>query len=56
VLDVRLPGRAGLDLQHELTASNIKIPVIFITEHGDIPMSRPGDEGRCDRIPDQAVP
>ena len=39
VLDVRLPGRSGLDLQRELTTSNIKIPIIFITAHADIPMS-----------------
>jgi FixJ family two-component response regulator len=39
VLDVRLPGRSGLDLQRELSAANIQIPVIFITGHGDIPMS-----------------
>ena len=39
VLDVRLPGRSGLDLQRELTASNIKIPIIFITAYADIPMS-----------------
>ena len=39
VLDVRLPGRSGLDLQRELAASNIQIPIIFITAHGDIPMS-----------------
>jgi FixJ family two-component response regulator len=39
VLDVRLPGRSGLDLQRELTVSNIKIPIIFITGHADIPMS-----------------
>ena len=39
VLDVRLPGRSGLDLQRELTASNIKVPIIFITGHADIPMS-----------------
>ena len=39
VLDVRLPDRSGLDLQRELTASNIKIPIIFITAHADIPMS-----------------
>jgi FixJ family two-component response regulator len=39
VLDVRLPGRSGLDLQRELTASNVKIPIIFITAHADIPMS-----------------
>lgn len=39
VLDVRLPGLSGLDLQRELTAANIHIPIIFITGHGDIPMS-----------------
>src|SRR5580704_14532340 len=39
VLDVRLPGRSGLDLQRELTAANIQLPVIFIAGHGDIPMS-----------------
>ncbi len=39
VLDVRLPGLSGLDLQRELAAHGISIPVIFITGHGDIPMS-----------------
>jgi FixJ family two-component response regulator len=39
VLDVRLPGASGLDFQHELATSNVEIPVIFITGHGDIPMS-----------------
>lgn len=39
VLDVRLPGQSGLDLQRELSAANIRLPVIFITGHGDIPMS-----------------
>jgi FixJ family two-component response regulator len=39
VLDVRLPGKSGLDLQRELHAANIHLPVIFITGHGDIPMS-----------------
>ena len=39
VLDVRLPGRSGLDFQRELSAANIHIPIIFITGHGDIPMS-----------------
>lgn len=39
VLDVRLPGVSGLDLQHQLLAANIEIPVIFITGHGDIQMS-----------------
>jgi FixJ family two-component response regulator len=39
VLDVRLPGRSGLDFQRELLAANIHVPIIFITGHGDIPMS-----------------
>jgi FixJ family two-component response regulator len=39
VLDVRLPGMSGLELQRELTAVNKTIPIIFITGHGDIPMS-----------------
>ncbi len=39
VLDVRLPGRSGLDLQRELARSGEPIPIIFITGHGDIPMS-----------------
>lgn len=39
VLDVRLPGRSGLDLQQELSAANIQLPIIFVTAHGDIPMS-----------------
>jgi FixJ family two-component response regulator len=39
VLDVRLPGRSGLDFQRELTSANIELPIIFITGHGDIPMS-----------------
>jgi len=39
ILDVRLPGLSGLDLQRELTRANIEIPIIFITAHGDIPMS-----------------
>ena len=39
VLDVRLPGLSGLDLQHELAAAEFAIPIIFITGHGDIPMS-----------------
>jgi FixJ family two-component response regulator len=39
VLDVRLPGLSGLDLQNELANANIDIPIIFITGHGDIPMT-----------------
>jgi len=39
VLDVRLPGLSGLDLQRELVANEVKLPIIFITGYGDIPMS-----------------
>jgi FixJ family two-component response regulator len=39
VLDVLLPGVSGLDFQNELTRANIYIPIIFITGHGDIPMT-----------------
>jgi FixJ family two-component response regulator len=39
VLDIRLPGLSGLDFQSELTKANINIPIIFMTGHGDIPMS-----------------
>ncbi len=39
VLDVRLPGLSGLDFQRELAARKISIPIVFLTGHGDIPMS-----------------
>jgi RNA polymerase sigma factor (sigma-70 family) len=39
VLDVRLPGIGGLELQHQLAERNLQIPIVFITGHGDIPMS-----------------
>jgi FixJ family two-component response regulator len=39
VLDIRLPGASGLDFQTELAKANILIPIIFITGHGDIPMT-----------------
>ena len=39
VLDIRLPGVSGLDFQRELAQANIHIPIIFITAHGDIPMT-----------------
>jgi FixJ family two-component response regulator len=39
VLDVRLQGASGLDFQKQLAAANIEIPIIFITGHGDIPMT-----------------
>jgi FixJ family two-component response regulator len=39
VLDVRLPGISGLDFQHQLSEAGIQIPIVFITGHGDIPMT-----------------
>ncbi|MDQ8726292.1 response regulator transcription factor [Bradyrhizobium sp. LHD-71] len=39
VLDIRMPGMSGLDLQRELARLNIDIPIVFITAHGDIPMT-----------------
>lgn len=39
ILDVRMPGLSGLELQRKLNDANIEIPIIFITGHGDIPMS-----------------
>jgi RNA polymerase sigma factor (sigma-70 family) len=39
VLDVRLPGLSGLEFQKELIKANIQVPIIFITAHGDVPMS-----------------
>jgi FixJ family two-component response regulator len=39
VLDVRLPGLSGLDLQRELAATDAELPIVFLTGHGDIPMS-----------------
>jgi FixJ family two-component response regulator len=39
VLDVRLPGRSGLEFQRDLAAANRALPIIFITGHGDIPMT-----------------
>lgn len=39
VLDVRLPGLSGLDLQREMSVANVLIPIVFLTGHGDIPLS-----------------
>jgi FixJ family two-component response regulator len=39
VLDIRLPGLSGLDFQNELAKANVHIPIIFMTGHGDIPMT-----------------
>ena len=38
-MDVRLPGQSGLELQAELVREDIRIPIIFMTGHGDVPMS-----------------
>lgn len=52
VLDVRMPGLSGLDLQHELQAAHALLPIIFITGHGNIPMSvQAMKEGACDFLP-----
>jgi FixJ family two-component response regulator len=52
VLEVRLPGKSGLDLQCELSESNIPVPIIFITAHGDIPMTvRAMKAGAIDFLP-----
>jgi FixJ family two-component response regulator len=52
VLDVRMPGLSGLDLQHELQAANTPLPIIFITGHGDIPMSvKAMKDGAVDFLP-----
>ena len=39
VLDVRMPGRSGLELQRDLVAANRQVPIIFITAHADVPMT-----------------
>jgi FixJ family two-component response regulator len=39
VLDIRMPGRSGLELQRDLAAANKQLPIIFLTAHGDIPMT-----------------
>ena len=39
VLDVRLPERSGLDFQRDLAAAGVTLPIVFVTGHGDIPMS-----------------
>jgi ferredoxin-NADP reductase len=54
VLDVQLPGLSGLDLQEELAKADVQTPIIFLTGHGDIPMTRaapkdwPRSPGRID--------
>ena len=39
ILDVRMPGRSGLELQRDLAAANRQVPIIFITAHADVPMT-----------------
>jgi FixJ family two-component response regulator len=61
ILDVRLPGLSGLDFQTELSKAENDIPIIFITGHGDIPMSvkaiKAGARSHTSRTPDgDAVP
>ena len=52
VLDVRMPGLSGLDLQRELQARNILLPIIFVTSHGDIPMTvKAIKDGAVDFLP-----
>ena len=52
VLDVRMPGLSGLDLQHELRAGKRLLPIVFITGHGDIPMSvKAMKDGAVDFLP-----
>jgi len=51
VLDVRLQGQSGLDLQRELAAANRQLPIIFITAHGDIPMSVQAMKGGAIEFP-----
>jgi FixJ family two-component response regulator len=49
VLDVRMPGVGGLDLQQTLAQAGVEVPIIFITGHGDVPMSvRAMKAGACD--------
>lgn len=52
VLDINLPGLSGLDLQDELSRANVRLPIVFITGHGDIPMSvRAMKAGAVDFLP-----
>jgi FixJ family two-component response regulator len=52
VLDIRLPGISGLELQADLAKANIRIPIIFMTGHGDIPMSvKAMKAGACEFLP-----
>jgi CheY-like chemotaxis protein len=55
VVDIRMPRLSGFDLQAELARKGVSIPIIFITSHGDIPMSVQADEGWCNRFSDQTI-
>jgi CheY-like chemotaxis protein len=56
VLDIRLPKRSGLDFQSELIKANIRIPFIFFTAHGDVPMSvRAMKAGAVDSCPSRSA-
>ena len=50
VLDVNLPGVSGLDLQQELSKSGVQLPIVFLTGHGDIPMSVRALRARCSKL------
>jgi len=53
VLDVRLPGMSGLDFQRQLAEAGVQIPVIFVTGHGDIPMTVKAMKSGRLRVSDQ---
>ncbi len=55
ILDIRLKGQSGLELQEELNRRDIGLPVIIITAHGGHAPGRAGDEGRGPRLPPQAL-
>ena len=56
ILDVRLPGMSGLDVQQRLIEAGVQIPIIFITSHGDIPMTVKSDEIWRGGVSDKALP
>jgi FixJ family two-component response regulator len=56
VLDVRLPGRSGLEFQRDLAAANRDLPIVFITGHGDIPMTVQAMKGGTIEFPHEAIP
>ena len=54
VLDVRMPGLTGLDLQETLAAAGQRVSIVFITGYPDVRAQRHGHGGRCDRFSQQA--